>query len=56
MIKTGHAFLLAVILPLAVCQTVRANRFDDWDGNGDGRLTRDELPERVRPGEEAAEQ
>lgn len=42
---------LFLILPfsLAAQQPPGGDRFVEWDRNGDGKLSRDELPERLRP-------
>ena len=51
MTGTRHLLVFAVVALLAnsgPCAAQQQSRFDQRDANGDGRLTRDELPERIR--------
>lgn len=50
MTGTRRLLAFAVISLIATSSPCPAqqSRFDQWDANGDGRLTRDELPQRIR--------
>ena len=52
MTRASQLIVLAGVLALAICHPCPAQRqsspFDQWDRNGDGKLVRDELPERLR--------
>lgn len=50
MIKSSRLLALSAIVLLAMLgpSPAQQSRFDQWDANGDGKLTRDELPERIR--------
>lgn len=52
----GRVFCTAMKMPCALCllllaalSGLRADEFDVWDTSKDGRLQRDELPEKLRP-------